>query len=218
MAEYVRQGAGFVGGCCGTNPDYIRALCAATSDAVRKPAETRDRALCASYTHALDLRAGWPAEGLLTPEDDPVVAEALLTGDVEAIVDRGMDLIDAGVELLTLHADLPDGDEEEILVRLIAGLQEISDCPLNLITENEDVLEHALRRYNGKACVTLPDANSETLQRLLPVVRRYGAVVRVPNVRENPRGGIVERRSAMVTRVLEMAAANGIPARDVLFL
>ena len=125
MVDVVGAGVSIVGGCCGTNPDYIRAL----HDAV----------------HTIGER--------INPTGKKRFQQALLAGDLDYIVDVAIAQVDAGAQILDVNVGYPGVDEVAMLPRVVRKLQEAVDVPLQLDSTNAAALEAALRVYNGKAAV-----------------------------------------------------------------
>ena len=57
------------------------------------------------------------------------------------------------------------------------SLQGVTDAPLQLDSTRPEVLEKALRVYCGKAIVNSVNGDRETMEAILPLVKKYGAAV-----------------------------------------
>jgi len=114
-------------------------------------------------------------------------------------VDAALDLQDE-VEIMHLNVDLPEVDVAAVLKEAVCEVQAVSGQPLQLETAHAAALEAALRRYNGKAMVKCA---AEDVEKLLPIVKKYGAVVAVPAAAEEA--------------VLAAAEKVGMQKKDFLF-
>ena len=63
------------------------------------------------------------------------------------------------------------------MVKVIKEIQSILDVPLQIDSTNPRVIERGLRVYNGKAIVNSVNGEDESLDNILPVVKKYGASV-----------------------------------------
>ena len=78
-----------------------------------------------------------------------------------------------------------------------------------------EVLEAALRVYNGKAIVNSVNGEEKSLERILPIVKKYGAAVVGLALDENGIPPKAEQRFAIAEKIMNRAVAMGIPKRDV---
>ena len=90
-------------------------------------------------------------------------------------------------------------------------MQSLTDLPLSIDSSIVEALEAGLAVYQGKALVNSVTGEEERLERVLPLVRKYGAaVVAISNddtgISEDP-----DVRFAVAKRIVERAADHGIP-------
>ena len=86
--------------------------------------------------------------------------------------------------------------------------------PLQLDSSNPDALEAGLRVYNGKAAVNSVNGEPEVLERVLPIVKKYGASVVGLTLDKNGIPKTAEERVAIARRILQAALDHGIPRED----
>ena len=103
LAALVREGVSIVGGCCGTTPEHIRALCAALADGGDMSEEAGARAERASLTPSRS-----PFFEALKAGDLPIAVELdpPETGNVDKFMAGARELQAAGVHAITI-ADNP---------------------------------------------------------------------------------------------------------------
>ena len=207
-----------VGGCCGTTPDYIKALVEATDGIIPLPIEKKSITLVSSYTHAVRLGERPVIIGeRINPTGKPRFKEALRRGDVEYILREGLAEGECGADILDVNVGLPDIDEVDMLTRAIFELQAVSDLPLQIDTANPVAMEAALRRYNGKAMINSVNGKRESMEKIFPLVKKYGGVVVALTLDE---GGIpdkAEGRLAIAEKILKEAEKFGIEKKDIIF-
>jgi 5-methyltetrahydrofolate--homocysteine methyltransferase len=117
--------------------------------------------------------------------------------------------------MLDVNAGIPLADEPGILARTIQLVQSLVDVPLSIDSSIVEALEAGLAVYRGKALVNSVTGEEERLERVLPLVRKYGAaVVAISNdetgISEDP-----DVRFAVARRIVERAADHGIPREDI---
>ena len=215
VAPLADLGVTVFGGCCGTNPDYIRATVAALQK--KKPAPREYDACSFVCTPVTPMRIdGVRVIGeRINPTGKKRFQQALLENDLEYILDVAVQQEDAGADILDVNVGYPGVDEVEMLPRVVKKLQSVVSLPLQLDSSNPDALEAALRVYNGKAAVNSVNGNAEVMARVLPIIRRYGAAVVGLTLDEGGIPPTAQGRVAIAERILDAARAHGIPDEDL---
>ena len=178
MVDVVGAGVSIVGGCCGTNPDYIRALHDAVHTMTPGARDIHPGSFLCTPTMPLEISGVRVIGERINPTGKKRFQQALLAGDLDYIVDVAIAQVDAGAQILDVNVGYPGVDEVAMLPRVVRKLQEAVDVPLQLDSTNAAALEAALRVYNGKAAVNSVNGEEKVLQTLLPVVKKYGAAER----------------------------------------
>ena len=122
---------------------------------------------------------------------------------------------EAGAQVLDVNAGLPGIDEAATLEQLVKDLQAVTDLPLQLDSSNPEALSRALRIYNGKPIVNSVNGEPETLEKILPLCKKYGAAVVGLAL---DKGGIpptAEGPLCDAQRIVDAANAAGIPNEDI---
>ena len=215
MVDAVKAGVSIVGGCCGTDPDYIRALYAAVRDMTPGERSYDDCGFVCTPTTPVRLDGVRVIGERINPTGKKRFQQALLENDLDYIVDVAIAQMDAGAEILDVNVGHPGVDEVAMLPRVVKKLQEAVDLPLQLDSSNPDALEAGLRVYNGKPAVNSVNGKPEVLERILPMVRKYGAAVVGLTLDEEGLPDTAEKRVAIAGRILEAAERHGIPRQDV---
>jgi len=121
----------------------------------------------------------------------------------------------AGAQMLDVNAGIPLADEPRILGEAIQLVQSITDVPICIDSSIIAALEVGLSVYQGKALVNSVTGEDEVLERVLPLVKKYGAAVVAIS---NDETGISEdpnERFAVAKKIVERAADYGIHYSDV---
>ncbi len=173
----LRAGVTIVGGCCGTTPEYLRRLreAAAGLEPARRTCDAADFVCTPAHPRRLDGTQAVSA--LVDPAGEEDLRLALLEGDLDRVLDAAMEREDDGAEILAVKVGYPGVNEAEMLPRAVKYLQSAVSLPLCLVSSDPDALEAGLRVYNGRPAVDLTGCGGEALERVLPIVRKYGAAV-----------------------------------------
>ena len=208
-------GVTIFGGCCGTTPDYIRRVREALAG--RAPVRRAYRPVSFLCTPTVPL----PIDGVRTigerinPTGKKRFQQALLEGDLDYILDVGIQEVDAGADILDVNVGYPGVDEVDMLPRVVKKLQSALDVPLQLDSSNPAALEAGLRVYNGKAAVNSVNGDPAVQEQILPIVKKYGAAVVGLALDERGIPQTARERVDIARRILDAALAHGIPKEDV---
>ena len=214
----VQNGVRAVGGCCGTTPVYIKALCDRLGDTKPLPIEPKNITCVSSYTHAVRF-AGEPIliGERINPTGKKRLKQALKENDVDYLLGEAIHQQECGVQILDVNVGLPEIDEAKMLQTAICEIQAVGNLPLQIDTAVPKAMEGALRRYNGKAMVNSVNGKQESMHAIFPLVRKYGGLVVALTLDEDGIPQTADGRVAIAERILKTAAEYGIAKKDLIF-
>lgn len=216
MTEIVRQGARIVGGCCGTTPEYMRRMIEQVRAIAPLPLSTKPHTLVSSYTHAVEMGPSPILIGeRLNPTGKKRLKEALKREDMGYILNEGLKQADQGAHVLDVNVGLPGIDEAGMMCRVVEELQAVTDLPLQIDSSSPEVLERAMRRYNGKPLVNSVNGKEESLEQVLPLVAKYGGVLIALTLDEAGIPEDADGRIRIAKKIIERAASYGIARKDI---
>jgi 5-methyltetrahydrofolate--homocysteine methyltransferase len=152
----------------------------------------------------------------INPTGKKLFKEALKNNNIEYIVKQALEQIEAGADILDVNVGLPEIDEEKMMVQVIKELQTVVDVPLQIDSNNSKVLEGALRVYNGKAIVNSVNGKDLVLDRLLPIVKKYGAAIIGLTLDEDGIPSSAEDRFRIAEKIVDRCLSLGIPREDII--
>lgn len=232
IAGLLPYGVQFVGGCCGTAPAYIQAV----TDTVRKwengeivmnPEEqaewealtekrnNRPMGIC-SAQKAVYLDEPRVIGERINPTGKKMFQQALRDQDMDYILNQALAQVDAGADVLDVNVGLPGVDEKTMMCKVIKALQAVVDVPLQIDSNDPEVLAAALRIYNGKPIVNSVNGEEKSRRNILPLVKQYGAAVVGLTLDENGIASKAEDRFAVAEKIVESAVAIGIDKKNLL--
>lgn len=215
MEEYLSFGVSIIGGCCGTTPDYIRCLKERLKGKMIGNREYLPRSVLCSGSQAVVVDGVRVIGERINPTGKKLFKEALLNHNTGYILTQGLEQVKAGAQILDVNVGLPEIDENAMMIEVVKGLQSVLDTPLQIDSSHASVIENALRIYNGKAIVNSVNGEQQVLDRILPVVKKYGAAVVGLTLDENGIPNEAQKRFAIAQRIVEAAKGYGIPKEDV---
>jgi 5-methyltetrahydrofolate--homocysteine methyltransferase len=151
----------------------------------------------------------------INPTGRGKLAAEMAAGDFSTVLADALAQVEAGAHMLDVNAGIPLADEPRILAEAVTLVQSVTDVPLCIDSSIVDALEAGLSVYQGKALVNSVTGEEERLERVLPLVAKYGAaVVAISNdetgISEDP-----DVRFAVAKRIVERAEDHGISRSDV---
>ena len=152
----------------------------------------------------------------INPTGRKILAEEMKIGDYSRVEADALAQVLAGAHMLDVNAGIPLADEPRILAEAIRLVQSITDVPLSIDSSIIEALEAGLSVYQGKALVNSVTGEDEVLERVLPLVAKYGAaVVAISNdetgISEDP-----DERFRVAKKIVERAADHGIHYSNVI--
>ncbi|MCF2141065.1 MAG: homocysteine S-methyltransferase family protein [Candidatus Lokiarchaeota archaeon] len=217
MAKILELGVHIIGGCCGTTPEFIQMIVQEFHDFIPKPITSKIRTTCASPGHTVEIGKDIVIIGeRINPTGKKRIKEALKKGDIDYLLQEGIKQKEAGAHILDVNVGLPEIDESTILPRISRELQEIIDIPLQFDSSNADALEKACRYYNGKPIINSVNGKAESMQKIFPIVKKYGCLVVALCLDERGLPKSVQDRIEIAEKIINTAKTYGIPKESLL--
>ncbi|MFZ9482854.1 MAG: dihydropteroate synthase [Ilumatobacteraceae bacterium] len=152
----------------------------------------------------------------INPTGRKLLAEEMKNGDFSRVEADALAQVAAGAQMLDVNAGIPLADEPALLARAVQLVQGITDVPLSIDSSIIAALESGLSVYQGKALVNSVTGEDESLERVLPLVKKYGAAVVAISNDETGISTDPDVRFEVARKIVNRAADHGIPASDVI--
>lgn len=216
MGKIVSMGACVIGGCCGTTPDHIQAMTNFCRRLDIIPPSEKNDTIVSSYGQSVFLGKSSKIIGeRINPTGKKKFKQALKDHDLEYILREGIAQQDNGAHILDVNVGLPDIDEIAMMKETVQALQSVVNLPLQIDTVDAAAMEAALRIYNGKAMVNSVSGKQESMDKVFPLIRKYGGVVIGLTLDEAGIPGDAEGRVRIAERIISEAAKYGIKKKDI---
>ena len=215
MCDLIPLGVKIFGGCCGTTPEFIKALKKILRNKKYAKINNDMPAACCTPSNTVIINRPRIIGERINPTGKKRFKAALLEGDIDYILGQAIEQVNAGADILDVNVGLPGIDEKDMMVRAVKALQSVTDVPLQLDSTIPEVLEAALRVYNGKPIVNSVNGEEKSLRTVLPLVKKYGAAVVGLCLDENGIPKTAEGRFNIAKKILDRALAMGIRREDV---
>ena len=141
MPRFAQCGVQIFGGCCGTTPDFIRAMRAKLENIRRGDREKTCPAAVCSGTKTVLLDMPRIIGERINPTGKKRMKQALLDNDFDYIRSEAISQTDSGADILDVNVGTPGIDEAAVLPQAVNAILEVTDLPLQLDSSSAQALE-----------------------------------------------------------------------------
>jgi 5-methyltetrahydrofolate--homocysteine methyltransferase len=214
---FVEKGVSIVGGCCGTDPGYIRLVKERLRDVVPSGIRPGLKTGICSASKTVFFGDDTVIIGeRLNPTGKKALKAALRAKDMDYVLREAIRQQEQGAHILDVNMGLPDIDEPEMLERAVIEIQSVTSLPLQLDSSDPEALERAARVYNGKPLINSVNGKKDSLKKILPIARKYGTAVLGLTLDDDGIPSSAEGRLKIARTIVDEAQKIGIPREDVL--
>ncbi|WP_026669843.1 homocysteine S-methyltransferase family protein [Butyrivibrio sp. AE3006] len=219
MENILKAGATVIGGCCGTDPDYIKGIhdkyAGFESDAPRKPEGIR-YLTSERETVAFSLNDPFMIVGeRINPTGKKKLQAELREGKLDMVCDFVSQQESDGAAILDVNVGMSGIDEKQMMSDVLDEIMPLTSLPLCIDTSDEATMEMALRKYPGRALINSISLEKDKAERFLPLAKKYGAMFIALPV--GPKGlpkDLAEKHS-FIDELCDKAYAFGLTKEDI---
>ncbi len=215
----IEAGATIIGGCCGTNPDYIKAV----YDSNYKKAEIQiERKEHLHYltserkTVSFTLDDSFMIVGeRINPTGKKMFQAQLKEGNVEKALEFATEQEANGASLLDVNLGMGGVDEKELMLKTIEELAGVTQLPLCIDSSHVDIIEAALRRYPGRALINSISNESHKRDALLKIAQKYGAMFILLPLSDKGLPENLQEKIDIIDEISNLALSMGFTKEDI---
>ena len=215
VVEFINSGARIIGGCCGTNPNFIKYISDNIKDIELHKTEIDYKCIVCSPSKFIEIDKPTVMGERLNPTGRKSLKEALKNENIDYIIKLALEQINAGAEILNVNVGLPDIDEKTVMPKVIREIQGIIDTPLQIDSSNIEALEQGLRYYNGRTIVNSVNGKEDSLEKILPIVKKYGSALVGLALDDKGIPETAEGRFEIAKKIVTRAQSYGIRKEDI---
>ncbi len=174
-----QAGASLFGGCCGSTPDHIKELVTRLKDKPQHKIKNEPLRVVTSERKNtwIDLDGPFMVIGeRINPTGKKKFQETLKNGSLSMVVDFAREQEERGANILDVNMGMNGIDEKAMMLESIYEVTSSVDLPLCIDTSHVDVMEAALRIYPGRALINSISAETEKMEAMLKLAKKYGAM------------------------------------------
>ncbi|UFS62700.1 methionine synthase [Sulfurimonas sp. HSL-3221] len=217
------DGVSFLGGCCGTTPQHIKALCERVhATAPKAPSGSQPTSL-ASLFNAVPLMQE-PAPLLVGERSNATGSKAfrelLLDEDYEGTLSVGQQQVRAGAHVLDVSVGFAGRDETKDMNKVMGLYAQKIPLPLMPDSTQTPALEEALKLIGGKPIINSVNLEDgiEKFDTVCSLAKKYGAALVCLTIDEEGMAKTVERKLEVAERIYTLATEkHGLNPEDLVF-
>lgn len=215
VERFAKLGVRMVGGCCGTTPSYIESIQKKIKGLSPVNVVKKDFSALCSPSKTVVIEGVKVIGERINPTGKKLFKEALRNNDIDYILKQGISQVEAGAHILDVNVGLPEINEPEMMVNVIKKLQAVTSVPLQIDSSDTAAVEAGLRYCNGKPIVNSVNGEDRVLDRILPLVKKYGAAVVGLTLDDRGIPNNAHDRYKIAEKIVKKAASYGIKKEDV---
>ena len=212
------QGAGILGGCCGSTPEHIKALVDAFGGKQPIVREYKKMRYITSERETLCFGLEDPflvVGERINPTGKKKLQQELREGKMDLVLEFAEDQENKGASILDVNMGMSGVDEKELMVKALEELSMATNLPLSIDSSYIEVCEEALRRYPGRALLNSISMESHKIEKLLPIAKKYGAMFILLPLSDEGLPKSLEEKISIIDQVVEKAASLGFTKEDI---
>lgn len=212
------QGAGILGGCCGSTPEHIKALVDEFGKKAPLKREYQKKRYITSERESLCFGLEDPfliVGERINPTGKKKLQQELREGKMDLVLEFAEDQENKGASILDVNMGMSGVDEKELMVKALEELSMATNLPLSIDSSYIEVCEEALRRYPGRALLNSISMESHKIEKLLPIAKKYGAMFILLPLSDEGLPKSLEEKISIIDQVVEKAASLGFTKEDI---
>lgn len=218
-----KYGVQIVGGCCGTTPDFIRALAEKIPTLTMAPREPFMKPAVASLFSAQELRQDPPPFFVgerTNTNGSRKFRECLLNDDWDGVVNIAKQQEQTGAHGLDLCVAYTGRSEAFDMHEAVTRIIRQVNLPIFIDSTDPAVIENALKLIGGRAVINsinLEDGE-ERVRQVCHLARRFGAALIALTIDESGMAQDVDKKVLVAKRIFAIAVNQiGLRPQDLIF-
>ncbi len=217
--RFAKLGVRIIGGCCGTGPQHIRAVKSeirnSKSETISKSQNSKTK--FASRTKIVEVVEGKPflVGERINPTGRKVFQEEIRAGKSQIIRTEATEQAKAGADLLDVNISVSDIHEPDVMHSTVKIVQSVSDLPFSIDSPSAASIEAGLRTFCGRGLLNSVNGKKETLAKILPLAKKYGAAIIALVLDEHGLPKSAANRVRIAEQIVRAAHDAGIKSEDI---
>lgn len=214
-------GVNYMGGCCGTTPDHIRALKEKLENIPEKKRDfVKPFTAITSRNHTVFIGDDYAPVKIgerINPTGRKKMREDLQKGSFVSVKKEGLEEVAAGAHVLDVNMGVPGIDQSVAMEQAISQLSMLCPVPFSIDSTDPKVIEKALKVYPGRPLINSVNyAEIDALHEILRLAKKFGAAVLCLPLEKGNLPKTAEERVAIIHKIKDIALSIGLREEDLL--
>jgi 5-methyltetrahydrofolate--homocysteine methyltransferase len=153
----------------------------------------------------------------INPTGRKKLAAELAAGDFSRVRADALAQVAAGAHVLDVNSGVPMVDESAIMRQAVQTVMDTVDVPLCFDSSMVEALQAGLEVYSGKALINSTTGESERMEQIFPLAKKYGAAVICLCHDERGPAQDANMRLEVAKNIIARAKDHGVPVEDLVF-
>lgn len=224
MKLLVESGATVLGGCCGTSPEYIKAIVekfGKHADCYRENISRRPEGVRFLTSERMTLSFGLDGTFIIVgerinPTGKKLLQAQLREGNLDKVLQFAEEQEACGAQVLDVNMGMSGIDEKAMMLRALEEISGVTNLPLSLDSSSVEVMEAALRHYPGRALINSISLETEKFEKLLPIAAKYGAMFILLPLSDKGLPENLEEKKEIIQKIYDRAISLGMSKEDII--
>ncbi len=217
--KFADIGVNLVGSCCGSSPEYTRAIKQAVNSKKPVQRQIEPGLRLASRVKTVLIGENMPfciIGERINPTNRQDLIDSLSASKIGAVQDEAGKQAEEGAHILDVNIGAPGIDETGLMEKVITGVENAVHTPVCIDTTNPLALEAALKACSGKPLINSVNGSTESLEQIIPLAKKYGAGLLCLAVGEKGIPKTPEARLAVLKTIVAHAEKAGIDRNNLI--
>ncbi len=216
--QFIEAGVNLIGGCCGTEPEHIRALESVIKGQKSSYRNNPTRTVLTSRSRSIYIGKEYEPAFIgdkINPTGRPLIARDLKTGRMDFICQEAKIQWEAGTPILDVNVGMSGINQVEVMGKALKSIQKVVDCSAAIDSTVPEVIESGLKAFIGKPVVNSVNGENKNLESILPLVKKYGASFLGLVLDEKGIPETAEDRLKIAEKIVDRAVEYGIKKENI---
>lgn len=212
---FLDLGVSIVGGCCGTNSDFINAISEYKDlNVIHK--NNNYETLVNSRDTVVNFNNIVICGERLNPTGKKKLKEAITQENYDYLIEEAIIQKEHGANVLDLNVGVPLIDEVKVLTTAMKKVSEYVNLPLQIDSSNIEAIENAVREYAGIPIINSVNGDFEVMDKVFTIAKKYGAVVIGLTLDKNGVPQTAKDRFDIAKRIIDKASEYSIKYHKII--
>lgn len=216
--QMVEMGVNIIGGCCGMTDAHIKKIAEKVKGASPKTRMVKRNTFLTSKSKVLWFGNNEPVAIIgerINPSGKKELRDELAKGSMELVKREAIEQEKFGAAALDVNVGIKSKGEAALMKKAVLELQKVVDIPLVIDSTHPETIEAGLRNYHGRALVNSVNGDTESLDKILPIVKKYGAAVIGLTLDENGIAETVDDKIRIAEKIIARSKKEGLREEDI---